>query len=610
MSSIFSILLAAGLLMISSARTQTIPMKLSLDGEWFFKADSQKAGLESKWFAEDADRSDWEAVQTPRFWEGYPGLANYDGWGWFARKFSLQKTGQPLSIHFAGVDDDATVWVNGIEVGSHTGYSDPFVLDVSHAVHSGENVIVVQVMDNGGGGGIYKPITLIETKNLDELLKGPYFGKQALKSADWVKDAVIYEVYLRSFSKEGTFAGLEKRVAELKTLGVTVLWLMPVHPVGTKNRKGSLGSPYSVQDFYGINPEFGTMADFKKLLTTTHKQGLKLIIDLVINHTAWDNNLITQHPEWYTKDEKGNIIPPNTDWTDVADLDYSQAGLRKYMSDMMRWWVKDVGIDGFRCDVAELVPTDFWDDVRKQLNKIKPVMMLSEGTLPEQHMKAFDLTYSWNIYDVLDPLLKGKKPATLIDDILKSESLQFPKGSLRMRFNTNHDKNAWDSPAVTKFGADGLKLSAVLVNTLPGVPLLYNGEEVANDKKLGLFEKVDVDWTRPRDMGELYKRLFQLRKENKALSRGEMIKLASSSDQDVYAFARTAGKDRVVVVLNFSEEPRFVTVTVPLSKVGQGRKKIALQSVFSEEKFEVGEASKEQIVLALEPRDYRVYEIK
>ncbi len=610
MSRLSSILLAASVFMISSARAQTTPMKLSLDGEWFFKADSQKTGVESKWFAEDADRSDWQAVQTPRFWEGYPGLANYDGWGWFTRKFTVQKTSQPLSIHFAGVDDDATVWVNGIEVGSHTGYSDPFVLDVSHALHSGENHIVVQVMDNGGGGGIYKPITLIETRNLDELLKGPYFGKQALKSVDWVKDAVIYEVYLRSFSKEGTFAGLEKRVVELKALGVTVLWLMPVHPVGMKHRKGSLGSPYSVQDFYGINPEFGTMADFKKLLNTVHKQGMKLIIDLVINHTAWDNKLVAEHPEWYTKDDKGNIVPPNPDWTDVADLNYDQPGLRRYMMEMMRWWVKDVGIDGFRCDVAELVPTDFWEDVRKQLNKVKPVMMLSEGTLPEQHMKAFDLTYSWNIYDVLDPLLKGKKPVTLIDDILKSESLQFPRGSLRMRFNTNHDKNAWDSPAVTKFGLDGLKLSAVLVNTLPGVPLLYTGEEVANDKRLDLFEKVDVDWTRSREMGELYGKLFRLRKENKALSRGEMLKLVSSSDQDVYAFCRIAGKDKIIVALNFSSEPRFVTVNVPLSKILPGRKKMTVKEFFTGEKMEVAEATKEQIVLALEPGEYRVFEIK
>lgn len=585
-------------------------MKILLDGEWLFRADSGKVGVDEHWYAEEFDRSGWGKVKTPDFWEGYPGLATYDGWGWYARTFRFEKTAEPVSIHFAGVDDDAAVWVNGIDAGSHTGYSDPFALDVTSALRNGENLIVVQVMDYAGGGGIYKPVTLIETRHIDEMLKSEFYGRPALKSADWVKDAVIYEVYLRSFSPEGTFAGLEKRIPELRDLGVTVLWLMPIHPIGEKHRKGSLGSPYSVKDFYGINPEFGTMRDFKKLLNTVHKNGMKLIIDLVINHTSWDNPLIEKHPEWYTKDALGNIVPPNADWTDVADLDYAQPGLRKYMIDMMRWWVKDVGIDGFRCDVAELVPTDFWNEVRPQLNRIKPIMMLSEGTLPEHHMKAFDLTYSWNIYDALDPLLKGKRPATILDEIFKAERLQFPTGALRMRFNTNHDKNAWDAPAVEKFGPDGLKLSAVLVNTIPGVPMIYTGEEVANNRKLSLFEKVGVDWSRPAEMRDLYRTLSHLRKENKALSRGEMIRVPSSHDQDVYAFIRSAGKEKILVVLNFSSGGRFTSVSVPLDQVAPGRAMVKMQEVFTGQNVEVTKETKEQVVLALEPRGYRVFVIK
>jgi glycosidase len=581
--------------------------RISLAGEWQFNVDTAKSGIEQKWHAESADRSNWHKVQTPRFWEGYPGLATYDGWGWFARTVNIEKLVEPMSLHFAGVDDDAIVWVNGVEVGSHTGYSDPFAVDVSKALRVGENLVVVLVKDYAGGGGIYKPITLIETRNLDELLKSPYFGKPALKSADWVRDACIYSVYLRSFSKEGNFAGLEKRIPELKELGVTVLWLMPIHPVGLKNRKGTLGSPYAVQDYYGINPEFGTMKDFKKLLAVVHKNGMKLIIDLVANHTSWDSKLINEHPEWFTRDEKGTIIPPNADWTDVADLDFSKPGLRKYLIDMMKWWVKDVGIDGFRCDVAELVPTDFWNDARNELNKIKPVMMLSEGSIPEHHAKAFDLTYAWNTYDVLDVLLKGKRPATLIDELLKNEHLQFPTSSLRMRFTTNHDKNAWDAPAITKFGLDGLKLAAVFVNTIPGVPMLYTGEEVANDRKLDLFEKVGVDWTRSREVGELYRKLFNLRKQNKALSRGEMIRLTSNFDDDVYAFARVSGKDRVVVVLNFSDEPRFTSVNVPMTKVFDGARNASLKELFDGQVVEVSTTVNEQVVVALEPRTYRVF---
>ncbi len=253
-----------------------------------------------------------------------------------------------------------------------------------------------------------------------------------------------------------------------------------------------------------------------------------------------------------------------------------------------------------------MVPTEFWNNARAALNRIKPVMMLSEGSIPEHHAKAFDLTYSWNIYDVLDVLLKGKRPVTLLDEIFKNERLQFPVGSLRMRFTTNHDKNAWDAPAVERYGLDGLKLATVLVNTIPGVPLIYTGEEVANEKKLDLFEKVDVNWYRPRELGDIYTRLFHLRKENKALSRGEMIRLSSNNEQDVYAFARVAGDDKVIVILNFSFEARLVSVSVPMVKLF-GRKNVALKELFDGQIAEVGGDTKEQLVAAMEPRAYRVF---
>jgi glycosidase len=482
-------------------------------------------------------------------------------------------------------------------------------LDITAALRNGENLVVVQVMDYSGGGGIYRPMTLIETRYLDDLLKSEFFGTPALKSPEWVKDAVIYEVYLRSFSTEGTFAGLEKRIPELKKLGVTVVWLMPIHPVGAKNRKGRLGSPYAVQDYYGINPEFGTLREFKRLVTTVHKNGMKLIIDLVANHTSWDSKLMAEHPEWFTKDARGTIVPPNADWTDVADLDYAHPALRSYMIAMMRYWVKDVGIDGYRCDVAELVPTEFWNDARHQLNTIKPVMMLSEGSIPEHHAKAFDITYSWNIYDALGVLLMGKRPATLLDDILKNESLQFPTGSLRMRFTTNHDKNACDAPAIEKYGLPGLKLGVVLTFTMPGVPLIYNGEEVGNNRKLDLFEKVDIDWRRSREMGDLFASLARLRRDHKALTRGEMFRLASGHDEDVYAFVRMAGRDKVVVILNFANEPRFTTVAVPMGMVFPGRSQVTLKEHFGGIPLELN-TENEQMELSLAPREFRIFVVE
>jgi len=440
-----------------------------------------------------------------------------------------------------------------------------------------------------------------------DLLASDYSKQSALKSPEWVKDVVIYCVYLRSFSQEGTFGALEKRLPELKGLGVSVLWLMPIHPVGVKNRKGSLGSPYSVRDYYTTNPEFGTMVDFQKLLSSAHKNKMRLIIDLVANHTAWDSKLISQHPEWFTRDSDGNIVSPNSDWTDVADLDYSKPGLRKYMLEMMEWWIKDIGIDGFRCDVSELVPLDFWEEARTRLDKIKPVMMLSEGSLPEQHLQAFDITYAWNLHDALYPLLTGKKPASELDKILEEESSRFPSGSLRLRFNTNHDKNAWDAPAVTKFGLDGLKLTAVLINTFPGIPLLYNGEEVANNKILSLFEKVEIDWNRLREMDTLYRTLFLLRQNHKALSRGNLLKIPTPIDNDVYAFFRTDAKDNIFTILNFSNAIQSFDLQIPFDALFGKKNKVKMKEVFTNSTLTFERGKTHSISIA--PHGYQIFTV-
>ncbi len=395
------------------------------------------------------------------------------------------------------------------------------------------------------------------------MYKTTYSDLQARPSENWVKDAVIYEVYLRSFSSTGAFKSLERRLPELKELGVTVLWLMPIHPVGELNRKGKLGSPYSVQDYYAVNPEFGTLDDFKSLVKATHDHGMKIIIDLVANHTAWDSKLVMEHPDWFTTNAEGAIVSPNADWSDVAGLNYKHHELRKYMIEMMKHWVRDIGIDGYRCDVAELVPTDFWERARTELDKIKPIMMLSEGKLPEHHVQAFDLTYSWNVYDVLSKVIDGSTPVSVFDDILRTESYQFPRGSLRLRFNTNHDKNVKDAPAVIKFSPKGARTTAVLAFTYPGVPLIYDGEEVGNEKKLSLFEKVDIDWTKNLEFRAFYQVLTQLRAEHVALRRGDFTSVKNSDAQKVYTFLRRAGGDEVLVVINFSRERRAVQLDVP-----------------------------------------------
>jgi len=405
--------------------------------------------------------------------------------------------------------------------------------------------------------------SLILFSSLRSQIPTPYAAEYARPSEEWVRNGIIYEVYTRAFSNEGTFAGVEQRLPELKKLGVTILWFMPIHPIGEKNRKGTLGSPYSVKDYYGINPEFGTLDDFKRLLAKAHELGFKVIIDLVANHTAWDSKMAEEHPEWFTKDSAGNFVPPVADWSDVIDLNYDNKELRSYMIDMMKYWVRDVGIDGFRCDVSEMVPTDFWNEARAALDSIKPIFMLSEGMHAEHHLKAFDATYGWNSYHTMAAIFKGEKPASELDSVLRRESLAYPKGSLRMRFSSNHDENAWDNPDVVKFGKEGAKLAAVLTATYPGIPLLYNGQEVGNSTKLGLFEKFAIDWTKGTEWIEFYKKIFSIRAHNHSLASGDYQYVKNTRPREVYTFIRTTGKNTILAAFNFSAGERTVRLELP-----------------------------------------------
>src|SRR5215471_12639446 len=266
----------------------------------------------------------------------------------------------------------------------------------------------------------------------------------------WLRDGAIYEIFPRNFSPEGNFNGITARLDELKDLGVTIIWLMPIHPIGEKMRKGTIGSPYAVRDYYAINPEYGTEADFKRLVSEAHKRGFKVIMDLVANHTAWDSVMMA-HPEFYKQDATGKIIPPEPSWTDVAGLNYANPKLREYMTTMMKHWVNPAtfDVDGFRCDVAYGVPTSFWEEARTELVKVKPdIMMLAEASKPELLVKAFDIDYSWPLHSTLnDVLLKGAS-ATAFKQSWEQTRREFPTDSLHLRFSDNHD----EARAVARFG--------------------------------------------------------------------------------------------------------------------------------------------------------------
>lgn len=286
------------------------------------------------------------------------------------------------------------------------------------------------------------------------------------------------------------FQCLCRTPATPEDLGVDILWFMPIHPIGELNRKGSLGSYYSVRDYKAVNPEFGTMEDFKNLVNKAHELGFKVILDWVANHTSFDHQWATDHPEWYTRDEKGNIVSP-FDWTDVADLKYdNNPALWDAMIDALKFWVVEANIDGYRCDVAGMVPVAFWEKARTELDAVKPVFMLAEDEGQRDLMKkAFDANYGWEFHHIMNNIAKGEKNAADVWAYFAKEDTLFAPTSFRMMMTSNHDENSWNGTEFERMG-DGAKAFAVMAYTIPGFPMMYNGQEVALNKRLLFFEKI------------------------------------------------------------------------------------------------------------------------
>lgn len=526
---------------------------LNLIDGWYYKNDPGIVALADKYQDITGVDDSWTPFTVRNYWTRHLIRHDKPGVTWYTKNFVIENPACDSVLYVPGVDDDASFYLNGKVIGSSRGYSEDVAFSAGPFLKSGENTLSVHLNKPAGTENVYGPISLIRKADLPKIARLDSSLEVARPSVDWVKNAVIYELYPRSFSRNESFKSIVKHIPDLRKLGVSVLWIMPIHPIGNLNRKGTLGSPYSVRDYYEINPEYGTLDDFKELVKAVHQAGMHIIIDLVINHTAWDNSLIMEHPDWYKHEGVGKIVSPNPDWTDVAQLDYSSKSLREYMINMMKYWVKDVGIDGFRCDVAEMVPVDFWGEARVALDSIKPVMMLAEGARPNLHLKAFDLTYAWSIYDVLGKIFGGGTSASAIDSVLERESRAYPKGSLRLRFNTNHDKNAFDAPSIGRYGSGGDSLTIALIATLPGVPLIYNGDEVGNPEKLSLFEQVPIDWKNDGSFRSFFERVFSLRASHDELRVGDYKVLPTNDAQDVFAFERKLGKNRSVCIYNFAK---------------------------------------------------------
>lgn len=393
----------------------------------------------------------------------------------------------------------------------------------------------------------------------------------------WMENAVIYEANLRQGTPTRDLKGLQMQLPHLRDLGIDIIWLMPIHPISEKERKGKLGSYYAVRDYKAVNPEFGDMLDLKEFVRTAHSYGMKVILDEVCNHTGADHAWVTEHPEYYARDSKGRMFGPY-DWTDVYKLDYSNTATREAMADALEFWIREADIDGYRCDVAGEVPTDFWDEVRPRLQAIKPVFMLAEASKPELLLKAFDADYAWPMKDVFNAIAATKgvneyarkhdqklkaMTAKDIPALLERQKREFPAGSVHMNMITNHDLNSWEGTEFDRYGA-GTGAFAVLSYTLPGMTMMYTGQEVGFNHP---FEFFDTDSIMPspvnNEFTSFYETLNALKHGNKALAAHAPIAntvFTEATNPDVLTMTRTADNgDKVVVIVNLSSD------LVPLS---------------------------------------------
>jgi cyclomaltodextrinase len=374
----------------------------------------------------------------------------------------------------------------------------------------------------------------------------------------WAKNATIYELNIRQYSPEGTFNKVTEDLKRIKDLGVDIIWLMPIHPIGEMNRKGSMGSYYAVKDYKGLNPEFGSPENFKNLVNEIHKLEMKVIIDWVANHSAPDNPWVESNPEWYTFDSLGVVQPPaGTDWWDTADLNYEVESLHYAMIDAMAFWVKEFDIDGFRCDVASYVPTEFWNKARNELEKIKNIFMLAEAEFPEQHDIAFDACYGWEFLHIMNGIAEGSKTIDSIDVYLNKTYQEFPEHTTKMYFTTNHDENSWNGTVHERYGKSHMAYFA-LAATLNGMPLIYSGQELGMDKALRFFEKDTIDWNLRPELVPEYTAFMQLRRSEPALANhpfgAKPERLQTNANDKIYAFKRELDGNGVLVLINLFDE--------------------------------------------------------
>ena len=370
------------------------------------------------------------------------------------------------------------------------------------------------------------------------------------------EDAVIYQVNLRAFSPEGTIKGVQKRLDSIQKLGANVIYLMPIYPVGQIKKAGKLGSPYSVKDYKAVNPDFGTLDDLRSLVTEAHSKNMAVILDWVANHTSWDNQWITAHPDWYQKDASGNItIPPGTNWQDVAQLNYTNTDMKKAMIDAMSYWVYNANIDGFRCDAADLVPMNFWSQAITEIRKIKnqKMILMAEGTRANHYDAGFDYTFGFAYFDALKKVFSEAQPAPYLQTESAKEYGQLDSSKRIVRYTTNHDVNLSDGTPLELYGGKSGSMAAfVIASSMKSVPMIYGGQEIGYAKRVDYFDKTPIDWsTADLAMLKEYKKIIAFRNTSEALKKG---KLTEYSSTEVSAFTMETTTNKVLIIANIKNK--------------------------------------------------------
>ena len=392
-------------------------------------------------------------------------------------------------------------------------------------------------------------------------------------SIDEIRDSVIYEVNVRQYSESGTFKDFTKDIPKLKDLGVKIIWLMPIHPISETKRKGTLGSYYSISNYKEINPEFGNKEDFDKLITEAHKNEMYVILDWVANHTGWDHNWIKTNPEFYTKNSSGEIIDPinpstgeSWGWTDVADLNFDNMEMQEEMIQAMEYWVKEHNIDGYRLDAAHSCPASFWKKSIDRLNETKKVLMLAESdgyhTGGFELIELFDMSYNWSGHHVLNRIFKKENNSKDLKENIVRNINDYSSEHILMNFTSNHDENTWAGTVFDRYG-NGAKTFAALTYFLPGIPLIYNGQEYGLDKRLAFFEK-DFIPKKESDFFDFYKKLNKLKKENNLLNIDPKIKfeVIETNSNNLVCFKRSIGEESIYFIANLSETKQEVQTGV------------------------------------------------